>query len=305
MVPEIKISSQNPLALLLAEAIGGISLDLATPQQLRSLAQVVVAEDLLHYATAIRASAHLLAVDEDMEAFVTTHVEHLLWVEHRKAVWRSGRITSPQSVGCNLRVEGREHLDATAGFPTVLLTPMTLAFEDALWMTHSLGDGRAVALYGEDIIDDTTFAEVAAVLNLANVRLVGATPASAREVLRVLRRGGCFLTYPDFVYRGHKVQHARFFGMRYPFSSSFIALCASGGNMLLPCYLRREDNDLTIHFEPPVQLPSRDEGAVDRRWTMHLVGATVARLLEEMILCNPAQWLLLLTLVAKADQRAE
>jgi len=305
MVQEIRVNSQNTLAVLLAQEIGGIPIELATPQQIINLARLVAEEDLLQYATAIRASAQLLPVELDVEELVQAHLEHLLWVEHRKALWRSGRIRSPQSVGCGMRVEGREHLEATLGFPTVLIMPMMLAYEDALWMTHSLGGSREVALYGEGIIDDSIFAEIAQLVDLSNVRLVGATPASARDVIRVLRRKGCFLTYPDFVYRGHKVQHAQFFGMKWPFSSSFIALCASAGNMLLPCYLRREANDLTMHFAQPVEVPHREDGAIDRRWVMHLVGASVARLLEEMILFNPAQWLLLLTLVAKAEQRAE
>lgn len=305
MVQEIRVHSQNTLAVLLAQEIGGVQLELATPRQITNLASIVASEDLLHYATAIRASAQFLPVELELEALVQAHLEHLLWVEHRKALWSSGRIHSPQSVGCRLHVEGREHLDATQGFPTVLVMPMMLAYEDALWMTHSVSGSREVALYGEDLIDDSIFAQIANLVDLSNVRLVGATPASARDVLRVLRRKGCFLTYPDFVYRGHKVQHAQFFGMKWPFSSSFIALCAQSGNMLLPCYLRREANDLTLHFSEPLQLSHRDDGAIDRRWVMHLVGASVARLLEEMILSNPAQWLLLLTLVAKAEQRAE
>ena len=75
--------------------------------------------------------------------------------------------------------------------------------------------------------------------------------------------------------------------------------------MLLPCHFRREANDITVEFAQAVQIPPREEGEVDRRWLMHLVAATVARLLEEMILANPAQWLLLLTLVGQAEQRAE
>lgn len=297
--------SQETLARLLALEVGGYPLELATPAQLSELAEMVADADLLQYATAIRAAVQLLPVEVDTEAFVRAHLEHLLWVEHRKALWRSGHIRSPQSVGCRLHVKGREYLAATAGAPTVLITPMALAYEDALWMTHSLSGAREIAIYGEGLFGDKTFGEVSEVLELKNVRLVGASPASAREALRVLRRGGCFLTYPDFVYRGHKAQHARLFGMRWPFSSSFFALCAATGNMLLPCYLRREANDLTIHFAEPLQVAPGEEGAGDRRWAMHLVGATVARLLEEMILCNPAQWLLLLTLVGKAEQRAE
>jgi|GEM_PF-4207692 len=305
MVQEIDVSSQNTLAQLLAEKVGGFPLELATPEQLSELARVVAADDLLNYASGIRAAAQLLPVALDLEEFVHAHLEHLLWVEHRKALWGSGRIRSAETVGCRFCVEGAEHIEATFGHPTILITPMMLAYEDALWLTHSLAGSRQVAVYGEDLIDDSIFDEIGAVMDLSNVRLVGSTPASAREVVRVLRHGGYFLTYPDFVYRGHKVHHARFFGMKWPFSSSFISLCASAGNMLLPCYMRRVANDLTMHFAPPVEVPPPEDGVSDRRWTMHLVGASVARLLEEMILSNPAQWLLLLTLVGKVEQRAE
>lgn len=305
MVQETEASLQSTLAGLLAQQVGGFPLELATPAQIEQLAQLVASKDLLHYATATRGAAQLLPLEINEEEFVQRHLEQLLWIEHRQALWRSGRVHSAESVGCQLNVEGREHLEATEGHPTVLITPMMLAYEDALWMTHSLGASREVALYGEDVFEEGAFSRVAQILGLTNVSLVGASPASARVALRILRRGGVFLTYPDFVYRGHKVQHSRLFGMKWPFSSSFIALCASPGNMLLPCHFRREANDITIVFAEPVQIPPREKGDVDRRWVMHLVAATVARLLEEMILANPAQWLLLLTLVAKAEQRAE
>lgn len=304
MVQETEASLQSTLAGLLAQQVGGFPLELATPAQLEELAQLVATNDLLHYATATRGAAQLLPLEIDEEEFVQRHLEQLLWVEHRQALWRSGRIHSAETVGCQLNVKGREHVDATEGHPTVLITPMMLAYEDALWMTHSLGASREVALYGEDVFEEGSFSRVAQLLGLTNVSLVGASPSSARVVLRILRRGGTFLTYPDFVYRGHKVQHSRLFGIKWPFSSSFIALCANPGNMLLPCYFRREANEITSVFAEPVQIPPREKDA-DRRWVMHLVAATVARLLEEMILANPTQWLLLLTLVAKAEQRAE
>ena len=304
MVQETEASLQSTLAGLLAQQFGGFPLELATPAQLEELAQLVATNDLLHYATATRGAAQLLPLEIDEEEFVQRHLEQLLWVEHRQALWRSGRINSAETVGCQLNVEGREHVEATEGHPTVLITPMMLAYEDALWMTHSLGASREVALYGEDVFEEGSFSRVAQILGLTNIALVGASPSSARVVLRILRRGGTFLTYPDFVYRGHKVQHSRLFGIKWPFSSSFIALCANPGNMLLPCYFRREANEITSVFAEPVQVPPREKDA-DRRWVMHLVAATVARLLEEMILANPTQWLLLLTLVAKAEQRAE
>ena len=303
MVQETEISLQSSLAGLLAQA-GEFSLDLATPAQIEQLAELAT-KDLDHCATAIRAAARFLPVELDEEEFVQRHLEHLLWVEHRQALWNSGRIHSPESIGYQLNVEGRQHLQATKGHPTVLITPMMLAFEDALWMTHTLFASREIALYGEDVFEEGSFSRIAKILKLANVSLVGATPASARVALRILRRGGCFLTYPDFVYRGHKVQHSKLLGIRWPFSSSFIALCAKPGNMLLPGHLRREANDITVVFAEPVQIPPREEGNVDPRWLMHLVAATVAQMLEEMILANPAQWLLLLTLVANAEQRAE
>jgi len=305
MVHETEVSLQSTLTGLLAQQVGGFPLELTTPAQIEELAQLVATKDLLHYATAIRAATKLLPLDVEEDQLVQPHLEQLLWVEHRQALWRSGRIDSPETVGCRLRVEGREHQDATEGHPTVLITPMMLAFEDALWMTHSLSGSRDVALYGEDVFEEGSFSQIAKILELENVVLVGGSPASARVALRILRRGGYFLTYPDFVYRGHKVQHSRLFGMKWPFSSSFIALCAIPGTMLLPCHFRHDANDITAVFAEPVQIPAREDGDVDRRWVMHLVAATVARLLEEMILANPAQWLLLLTLVGIAEQRAE
>lgn len=305
MAQAIEVRSEHTLLRLLAQEARGFPLELATPAQLTEWARAVSREDAFHYATAVRASAGLLPGVFDSEDFVPAHLEHLFWVEHRKALWRSGRIRSEQSVGCRLLVEGKENLEATAGYPTVVITPMMLAYEDALWMTHALSGSREVALYGEDLFEDGTLAELAKILGLKNVRLVGEAPGSLREVLRTLRQGGLFLTYPDFVYRGHKVHHAPLFGMKWPFSSSFIALCASPGNMLLPCHLRREANDLTIQFAEPIHVAASEDREVDRRWVMHLVGATVARLLESMILSNPAQWLLLLTLVARPEQRAE
>src|ERR1700755_2282609 len=114
--------SQETLARLLGQEVGGYSLELATPAQLSELAETVATEDLLHYGTATRAAAQLLPMELDAQAFVREHLEHLLWVEQRKALWRGGHIRSPQSVGCRLNVEVREHLEATVGVPTVLIT---------------------------------------------------------------------------------------------------------------------------------------------------------------------------------------
>jgi lauroyl/myristoyl acyltransferase len=272
---------------------------------LKELARDIAQADLFRFPSVINAVAQFIPGDLLGEDFVTRHLEHLLWVEHRRALWQSGRIRSLQEVGCELRVQGREHLDATLGFPTVLLTPMTLAYEDALWVIKSFSGEREVVIYGEGLDGDGLFSRIDSVIPLTGLCLAGDGAGAPRAILRTLSRNGCFLTYPDFVYDGHKAQPVSFMGVKWPLSSAFINICARPGNLLLPLHIRRESDELVLQFSNAIELTNTEVEPVDPRWTSHLVGALVARLLEEMILSNPAQWLLLSTIVAECQQRAE
>ncbi len=304
MDEESRVDFQSTVEQLLEHDIGRRILALATPAQLAELADEIAAVDLYNFPSVLRVAASLLPAEQDPDAFVRRHLEHLLWSQHRRAMWRSGRIRSPESVGCRFSVEGTEHVEATLGEPTIVITPMSLVYEDSLWMIKAIAGSRDCIIYGEGLGQDSLYDQVAGVFDLGGVRVAGSATIAPREILRVLKRGGSFITYPDFVYDGHAVEYAQFMGLRWPFSSAFIALCSRPGTMLLPCFLKREANDLIFNFEQPVQVVLPDGAPTDPRWTRSVVAATVAQLLEEMVLRNPAQWLLLSTLIAECMQRA-
>jgi lauroyl/myristoyl acyltransferase len=305
MAEELRVDFQHTVAQLLEHDIGCRILAMATPAQLAELAEDIAATDLYNFPSVLNVAAGFLPSEHSPDRFVRRHLEHLLWAQHRRALWRSGRVRSPESLGCRFSVEGREHFEATLGQPTILITPMTLVYEDALWIAKLIGESRECVIYGEGLNQDDIFDQVAGVIDLSGSQVVSGAAIAPREILRVLKRGGLFLTYPDFVYDEHGVQHAQFMGMRWPFSSSFIKLCARPGTMLLPCFIEREANDLVVNLEQPVKMVLPEGEQPDPRWAQHVAAATVAQLLEEMILRNPAQWLLLSTLVAECMQRAD
>jgi lauroyl/myristoyl acyltransferase len=181
---------------------------------------------------------------------------------------------------------------------------MVLAYEDALWIIRKLFGSRPVAIYGEDLSGHGVFAQVSAVKDLGGIELVDSSPSAMRRILATLAAGGVFVTYPDFVYSEHKAMSVPFLGLPWPFSRSFISLCARDGTMLLPCYPIRTGSSITVHCERPVHVVVPQGQQADPRWSLPLAGATVARLLERMILRNPTQWALLATAVGHCAQRA-
>jgi lauroyl/myristoyl acyltransferase len=300
----LKIDFQQTVSQLIEHDIGQQLLALATQSQLEELTKDIVKKDLYQFPSFIKLVAQHFNLTDCPDKFVHKHLEHLLWVQHRRALWHSGRIQSPRAFGYRLRVEGKQYLQATSGFPTILISPMTLAYEDILWMAGALDGSREIAMYGEGLNRDEFFEQIKGMFNLTGFHLIGTTLMAARKILLILEQGGLFLTYPDFVYTGHKVSYAQFFGMRWPFSSSFISICARQNYMLLPCYMQRKATNLIVHFEPPLQTCLPENTTSDPRWAQHLMGATIAQILEKMILRNPAQWLLLATLMAECHQQA-
>ncbi len=299
----LKVDFQQSVAQLIEHDIGQELLALATQSQIEDMTQNIIKKDLYQFPSFIKLVAQRFNLTDSPEKFVHKHLEHLLWVQHRRALWHSGRIRSMRTVGCKLRVEGKQHLQATEGFPTILISPMTFAYEDILWVSEALGGSREIVIYGEGLSRDGFIDHMSGILKLTGLNLIGTSSMVARDILLVLKRNGIFLTYPDFVYTGHKVSHAQFFGMRWPFSSSFISICARRNCMLLPCYMQRKATNLIVHFEPPLQTCLPENATSDPRWSQHIMGATVAQLLEKMILCNPEQWLLLATLMAECPQQ--
>lgn len=247
-------SIQDDLNQLVRHDMAGYLLALVDDYQLKELARQIAIKDLYRFPTAIKWLAQYLQFSPPGEEFLQGHLEHILWVYHRQALWGSGRIQDRESLNCHWTIEGQHHLEATANFPTVIISPMTVAFEDTLWLSRSIITDRQLLFYGEGIIHNDTVDRVAAVYPLKDVHFVGMTSLSVREVLQAFQNKGVYLTYPDFVYGGHKVQYAHFFEIRWPFSSSFIGLCTRPGTVLLPCCIFRESNRLKVHFEEPLQV---------------------------------------------------
>jgi len=268
---------------------------------LPEMASQIIAQDSYCYASVARAAAAILRIERDMGQFVQDHIEHQLWVHKRRALWLSGRIQSESDAGLRWRVDGEENRRATEGHPTILISPMMLPYEDALWISSQMLSPREAVIYGEGLAPDEMYSQVQKVFGLETMRLAD----QPRAILRVLRQGGVFLTYPDFTYESHLAQHVQFFGMRWPMSSGFISICSQPGTLLTPAYLAHEAAEVVIHVGEPVEVELPAGGQTDKRWTQHLVGAAIARMLEELVLRNPAQWQLLPTLVAHCSQRAK
>src|SRR5262245_3982409 len=103
MAEKLKVDFRATVAQLLDHEIGARLLALATPQQLMELAREIAQADLFQFPSVINAAAQFILGDLLSEDFVARHLEHLVWVEHRRAVWQSGRIRSLREVGCELK----------------------------------------------------------------------------------------------------------------------------------------------------------------------------------------------------------
>ncbi len=283
--------------------IGRHLLAAATPAQLARVAALIAQDESSGLTRALGMVAERLGMP-DPRAFAEQHLEHLLWCEHRKALWSSGLLCDPADLGCSLRYTGKRNLRASEGSPTILISPMVLAYEDALWIVKEMLGSRPAVVYGEGLSANGAFARVSAVTDLAGLQLVDSSLSAMRKILATLGSGGVLVTYPDFVYKEHKALSAPMLGVPWPFSRSFVSLCARHGTMLLPCCPVRNGKAISVHCETPVQVDSPQGRQVDQRWSLQLTGVTVARLLEVMILRNPAQWALLATVIGQCEQRA-
>jgi len=223
MTEDLKVSFQRTIAQLVDHYIGCRLLAQASPEQLYRLAQEIVAEDLYRFPSVVKEAAKLLRLTGDLDAFVVRHLEHLLWVEHRRALWHCSPTSTRSAFDLGLLIKGQEHLAATVGAPTVLITPMSLPYEDSLWLARNLFPDRNVIVYGEDIGSTASLFAGKDQTSSCSFRLVGPSPTAVFDILNVLDGGGCFLTYPDFVYSGHNAQPIVLLGQKWPLSSGFIS----------------------------------------------------------------------------------
>jgi hypothetical protein len=271
---------------------------------LRELAQKAIDRDIDHYPTAILRLFSALTSRDQAERLTLDHIEHLLWTHQRRVLWRSGGIKQSKSIGCTLKLINPQHIEATIDHPTILMTPMVLPYEDVLWMIRTALGSRPIVLYGEGLGGDRVVADVGAVVDLSNIRVVGGGASAVRSILSSLAHKGVFATYPDFVYAGHPTIEVPFLGVRRPFSASFVAICSRPGQMLLPVLVRRSGSEITAELMEPTLVTAPGRTQAHPRWTRQLMAQVVAGILERLILANPAQWCLLGTLIGQAPQMA-
>jgi hypothetical protein len=261
----------------------------STPDaQLARLATSLATADPYGERAALAEALTLASADPDTRA----HLEHRLWCARRQAAWTTG-LARP--LPC--RLEGASWLRETAGHPTILVTPMTLAPSDGLRVIARLNPGRDAIVYGEAAPDDLGGGD-----GLPEVVSGGGSPA-LRRILEVLRGGGVMCTYPDFVYDGHAAAPIVLFGTRRAVSAGFLSLAARDDTMLLPLICVRAGEEVVVHVNEPLRVEIGD-GPTDRALQRAAVAAAVAEMLEELIAVAPAQWLLLPTLTFRSPQMA-
>jgi hypothetical protein len=224
-------------------------------------------------------------------------IEHQLWCAWREASWQCGKL---QADDVSLEVLNGHWLAETRGYPTLLLTPMTLALSDAVVVIQRLISDRRVMIYGEgiDAIENGN--------TVPQDWIAGEGLAAVQRIRHTLDAKGVFCTYPDFVYEGHAARQIRLFGQPRPLSSGFISLAARTDTMLLPLVLLRQGDRLVAHFEEPTRVVL-DEAASSsplRLKAMEEIASVIGSHLENLIRLAQHQWLLLPTLTFESPQMA-
>lgn len=282
-------TSQNVLRELAYEPLLKRVLARVAEADLRPIADELAARD--PYGEASLMTQALRRIVPDCSASVAAALEHQLWCAWREAHYQSGAWVAP-AAAVEIVVEGKAHVDETAGRPTLLVAPMTLCTSDAIRAVRHLLPGRRTIFYGEDMAADDR--------RLAGAELAGGGLAGARRIHRALAGGAVLCTYPDFVYAGHPICSVKLFGVPRPMSAGFASLAAREGVMLLPGMLIREPGRLRISIDEPLQIAV----AGARRALEQAAAELLAELLEGQIRKAPQQWLLASTLSFESPQAA-
>lgn len=229
-------------------------------------------------------------------------IRHQVWCAHREAAWRTGRLDAA-ALGSSLIMDGDHWAQETEGYPTVLISPMTLALSDASWViAHAiprLAPQRPVLVYGDGLEPgDIGIADV-------DARMAGDGRDALRRIRETLAARGVFCTYADFVYDGHEATRVELFGRPHPISSAFVGLASQPNTMLLPCLLTRTADDaVRCCFSEPtlVTIEPGPQSTAQRIWHHRMVAQLVGTTLETLIGEAPLQWQLLATLSYDSPQ---
>lgn len=261
---------------------------------------VAIARALRTVADASSGSPDARAAGESSQpASVRAFIAHQLWCAWRQAAWTSGLATP-----LPLRVEGDAFVRETVGHPTIIVAPMTLSTADAMTVVQHFSASRPCVVFGEDVGETGSADEQFEVVS-------GQSSAGLRRIIHTLRRGGLFLTYPDFVYDGRSTETMPLFGRLRPVSSGFLTLAMRPGTMLLPLVCLRQGDAVTLRFQEPLcveddpasaglgERSGESRGAARGR---AVVAGAIGMLLESAIAVAPAQWQLLPTLTFDSPQ---
>lgn len=226
---------------------------------------------------------------------------HQLWCNVRDAQWCTGALKR-QSLQDAVDIEGAKWFQETIGYPTVILAPMMLGTVDAVYCAQTalqrLAPHRPCLFYGEEM--ETLF------LRLPELRQAFAAPGRRllHQILDTLGQNGMFMTYPDFVYQGHRALDVEMFGVPRGLSSSFASICTRPGTQILPALQTRSGDRISIRFFEPFTLDSSAVTAEEKCLQQRVCAQLLTSVLEGLIYQAPSQWLLLGTLTSESPQMA-
>lgn len=271
----MKRSLESSLGTLLADPLGQELLRLL---DVHAVGVRLAESDPYGDHAQLRLAADLIGDDVDTRRWL----EHRLWCAQRTAHGPSGQ-------PINWEVLGTTHLAETAGHPTVLVVPMTLAMQDGLAAIDVIAGDRPTIVFGEGVTTDDAGSSGSVVAEGSH---------GLRTIVETLRLGGMYCTYGDFAYDNRSSMSADLFGVERPMSTGWVRCASRDGTMLLPVVCRRTlDHSVIIDIDEPILVRSEGRPPLEGMVTL------LAGLLEDRIRRAPEQWLLLPTLTFEAIRR--
>lgn len=261
-----------------------------TQPELERLAEWIATADPYGERAALARALEIASASPDL---VREHAAHRLWCARREATWTAGLAEPPE-----MRVTGMEWIDETAGHPTMVIAPMTLATTDAMHaISKAFPAERPCIVFGEDIDGNAYASHRSEVVS-------GASSEVVPRIREVLDQGGVLCTYADFVYDGRGAQSLELFGAPRPVSKGFLSLAAQDETMLLPIVALRREDAISVEAEEPIEVHLGADAPATRPAAREALAPIVGNLLETLIRRAPEQWLLLPTLTFNSPQMA-
>ena len=267
-------------------------------EKIRAVSEKLVRENTYGDLQVLEKTVYSIWGEQSAQPFIS----HNLWCAHREAVYRTDGGDQAWE-GMRFDIDGIENLLQTKDRPTIVISPMTLCTDDAMESIMTVfrqqQPDRKIVCYGEDM---ESYLERKPEQRSI---FVGDTISGIRKILGVLREGGVFLTYPDFVYSQHNAIKGRLFGLPRAFSAGLLKIALHSDAIFLPAITRHQPDSIEIKFFGPVARPV--DGIApghDHSLQEQVLAMVIGRLLEALILQVRNQWRLLPTLSYEAVEMA-